>query len=186
VLDGARWDLKCSAATRGNLCLVLAPGKTQASDCPAGTGYTSVDKTLTFGGKPGTTYQVTLHVRGSIETGDYTVAADDGWGVGGTFKSGSVHLNMSLDISSPKQTFHPNDKGGGGQVQTFDYTKTIMIEGGATIHMGASDTDCDMHRYCKPNSSPCEGYVIPGITPAPAPFDGSFLQIDVVSVTPPN
>jgi hypothetical protein len=43
-----------------------------------------------------------------------------------------------------------------------------------------------MHRYCKPNSNPCEGYVIPGITPLPAPFDGSFIQLDVVSVTTAN
>ena len=101
----------------------------------------------------------------------------DGWGVGGMFSSTSVHLNLYLDVSSPKQTYHPNAKGGGGQVQTFDYTKTIPIEGGATIRMVAADTDCDMHRYCKPNSNPCEGYVIDGVPPAPAGFDGSFLQI---------
>jgi len=189
VLDGARWDMKCSAPTRGDLCLVLPPGKTQTADCPQG-GYTAVDKMLTFGGKQGTTYDVAIHVRGTAETGDYTgtVSTDaDGFVVGGVHTSGSPHLNLSFDVSSPKQTYHFNGyKPGNARVETFDFTKTIKIDGGATIRMVASDTDCDMHRYCVPNSNPCQGYVIPGVTPAPMPFDGSFLQMNVASVSPPN
>jgi hypothetical protein len=66
-----------------------------------------------------------------------------------------------------------------------DHQETVPIEGGASIHLVASDTvpPCYQARNCMPDKPVCTPFIIDGIPPAPAAFDGQFIQIDVVSVT---
>jgi hypothetical protein len=52
---------------------------------------------------------------------------------------------------------------------------TIPIRGGATVTMGAYDSNdvaIANHKH----------FVVDGVSPAPAPFDGQFFQLDVESV----
>jgi hypothetical protein len=184
-LNGASWTMKCNKAdtdpTAQDRCYLLPPG---ASTCPS-AGYTSVDQTLHFGGTPGTHYQVTIHFQGTHEAGDYTGGTADPKQFlrGATHITGGLHTWLSMEVSSPAATYNPNSGGGAGSVQLYDYSATIPIDGGATIHLKAFDIDCLMHRYCQNNDTKnCKGLVQPPISPADAPIDGSFLVMNVTSV----
>ena len=65
----------------------------------------------------------------------------------------------------------------GHYVFPIDYRVTIAIRAGATVTMGAYDSNdvaIANHKHI----------VVPGVPPAPAPFDGQFFQLDVESVKP--
>ncbi len=182
ALDGQRWDMECTKADAGNLCAVLPPG---VETCP-NDGYTSTDKTIDFGGTPGKLYNVTLRFQGTHEAGDYSggTANPPQFLKGAAHQAKGLHTWLSLEVSSPKETYNPNSDGGGGTVKTYDYMATIPVEGGATLSMKGFDIDCLMHHHCPDNSMPCmgQGLVIDGIPPAPEAFWGAFLLMTVVSV----
>ena len=124
-----------------------------------------------------------------MPAGDYQGGTKQG--AKGEFLTGATHINgglhtwLSMEVSSPAATYNPNAGGGAGSVQVYDYTATISIAAGATIRMKAFDIDCLMHRYCQNDDyKNCKGYVLPPISPADSPIDGSFLQMTVMSVTP--
>jgi len=174
--------MECTKADNGNLCAVLPPG---VETCPNG-GYTSIDKTLNFGGTPGKTYDVTLRFQGTHEAGDYSggTANPPQFLAGATRQDGGLHTWLSLEVSAPQKTYNPNADGSGGSVKVYDYMATIPIEGGATVTMKGYDIDCLMHHHCPDNTQPCmgQGLVVAGIPPAPAAFWGAFLHMTVVSV----
>ena len=183
-LNGESWTMKCSKPDSdpgaGDRCWLLPAGQDK---CPAG-GYTSLDKTLHFGGTPGTIYQVTIRFEGTHEAGDYSggTKVTNEFLKGATHTANGLHTWLSMEVSSPAAVYNPNAGGNGGTVKTYDYKVTIPIEGGATVRIKASDSDCLMHRYCQNNVlSPCKGYVLAGISPADAPIDGSFLRMTVQS-----
>ena len=161
-------------------CYLLPAG---ATDCPR-EGYTSVDRTLHFGGTPGTHYQVTIHFQGTHEAGDYSGGtADPKEFLRGATHISGLHTWLSMEVSSPAATYNPNSGGGAGSVQVYDYSATIPIDAGATIRIKAFDSDCLMHRYCQNGDNKnCKGLVQPPISPADAPIDGSFLQMTVTAV----
>lgn len=172
-----------TSANAENRCYLLPDDGNGA----CGSGYTSLDKTLHFGGTPGTTYQVTIHFQGTHEAGDYQGGTKQGskgeFLTGATHIGGGLHTWLSLEVSSPAATYNPNAGGGAGSVQIYDYTATIPIAGGATLRMKAFDVDCLMHRYCQNmNNDDCKGYVLPPLSPADKPIDGSFLQMTVTNV----
>ena len=173
--------MECTRAQSGDLCDVLPPNQTT---CPS-NGYTSIDRTLHFGGTPGTIYDVTIRFQGTHEAGDYTggTANPRQFLRGATHINGGLHTWLSMEVSAPAATYNPNAGGNGGSVQIYDYVATIPIEGGATIRLKGFDIDCAMHRYCMP-ANPCKGLVIDGISPANDPIDGAFLHMDVTSVVP--
>jgi hypothetical protein len=186
-LDGAGWPMKCTKPDTdpgaGDRCWLLPTGQEK---CPQG-GYTSLDRTLRFGGTPGVTYQVTIRFQGTHEAGDYRggMADPPQFLRNATHIDGGLHTWLSMEVSSPAAVYNPNSGGGGGSVQVYDYKATISIDGGATIRLKAFDSDCLMHRYCQNGqTNPCKGLVVPGISPAEAPIDGSFLQMTVQSVVP--
>ena len=181
-LDGFGWTMECNQADTSpdaqNRCYLLPPnGK-------CGSGYTSIDKTIQFGGTPGTTYQVALHLQGSQEAGDYS----GGTAIAKQFLKNATHNDglhnfLSMEVSAPKATYFPNAGAGGGTVTHYDYRVTIPIEGGATIHLTAFDKDCLQHRYCPDNTYKNCGFVLEPFSPASDPIDGDFLFITVESVT---
>jgi hypothetical protein len=152
--------------------------------CPAG-GYTSVDKTLHFGGTPGKTYKVTIRFQGTHEAGDYSGGTADPkqFLKGATHQAGGLHTWLSMEVSSPAATYNPNSGGGAGSVQVYDYMATIPIDAGATIHIKGNDSDCLMHRYCTDNNlNPCRTLMVPGVSPSDPNFDGSWLNMHVTKV----
>ena len=132
---------------------------------------------LKFGGEPGKRYKVTLRVRGVVEPMVYK----DGQQVGEYFYIGGAPNNATyniyqLSVSSPAQHFFFNrqDKVG-HKIFTIDYTATIDVEGGATLTLHGNGQNGRMiTNFAK--------LVVPGIPPAPQPYNGQFIQLDVTEV----
>ena len=96
----------------------------------------------TFGGKPGTTYQVTLHVRGVVEPKNFTggTVQFEHFQTDGTPVKNDYNF-YSLHVSDPEATytFNRNEEKVGHYTFPIDYRVTIPIRGGATVTMGAYD-----------------------------------------------
>ena len=134
----------------------------------------------TFSGRNGVVYDVAFHVRGVVEPKNFT---------GGTvqfehFQSGGTPVKndynfYSLHVSDPEATytFNRNEQKVGHYTFPIDYRVDIPIRSGATVIMGAYDSnDVAIANH--------ERSVIAGVAPAPQPFDGQFFQLDVESATP--
>lgn len=179
ALDGHRWEANCGAAADGDdsLCFNYPPN---ASSCPAG-GYVMLDKQVAFGGAPGTTYDVSLRFRGVVEPKVYTGGTSDAmhYCIGGVPSESNYNI-YSLEVSSPRQVYSVNsDVEEGHYVFAIDTTRTIKIDGGATLKLYGLDNNCiSIANY--------DGVVPPaGVPPATTP-KGQFVQVNVVSVTPAN
>jgi hypothetical protein len=63
----------------------------------------------------------------------------------------------------------------GHRIFTIDYTTTIEIEGGATLTLHGDGQNGHMiTNFSK--------LVVPEVAPAPKPFNGQFIQLDVTDV----
>ena len=134
----------------------------------------------TFDGHAGTLYSVTLHVRGIVEPKNFTGGdvQHDHFQVGGTPVKNDYNF-YSLHVSDPEATytFNRNEEKVGHYTFVIDYRVVIPIRGGATVTMGAYDSnDVAIANRKK--------LVVAGVTPAPLPFDGQFFQLDVESINP--
>jgi hypothetical protein len=133
----------------------------------------------TFEGKPGALYQVTLHVRGVVEPKNFdggTVQFEH-FQAGGTPVRNDYNF-YSLRVSDPAATytFNRNEAKVGHYTFPIDYRVTIPMRGGATVTIGAYDSnDVAIANH--------EHFVVAGVPPAPQPFDGQFFQLDVDSIT---
>ncbi len=130
-----------------------------------------------FGGEAGKRYKVTLRFRGVVEPMMYKGGEKDGdyFYRGGEPNNGTYNI-YKIAISSPESHYFLNrqDKVG-HKIFTIDYTKTIEIDGGAEITLrGDGQNGRLITNYAK--------LVVPGIAPAPEPYHGQFVQIDVVDV----
>jgi hypothetical protein len=184
ALRGQRWEVKCTNGalpTDLRICSSVPPSLV---GCPG--NHRPVDNVVTFGGQLGTRYTVTLRLRGVIELKVYSggTSAGSHFQIGGTGATDAVNV-YAMSISSPAQTYYINaDRtGADSAVTALDDTVTIPIDGAATIELYATDVDCLQLRNCiDPIAAVCLPYVIPGVSPAPAAFDGQFADIDVLSV----
>jgi hypothetical protein len=134
----------------------------------------------TFGSRNETVYDVTLHVRGVVEPKNFTggTVQFEHFQTGGTPVKNDYNF-YSLHVSDPEATytFNRNEEKVGHYVFAIDYSVRIPIRGGATVTMGAYDSnDVAIANH--------QHLVVNGAAPAPAPFDGQFFQIDVESITP--
>ena len=134
----------------------------------------------TFGGGKATVYEVSLHVRGVVEPKNFTsgTVQFDHFQTDGTPVKNDYNF-YSLHVSDPEATytFNRNEEKVGHYVFAIDYRVRIPIRGGATVTMGAYDSnDVAIANH--------QHLVVNGVPPAPAAFDGQFFQLDVESVTP--
>ncbi len=171
-LDGFRIEIPCIDHFEPNDCHTL----------PADA---AISRTLTFGGIPGTTYEVTLRMRGLIEAKPITGGSGDSWFVvGGTPNDNAHETALELSVASPVQRYFFNSHEVVGDVlYNIDYMAKIQVAGGSTLTFIANDVvaagdEGDM-------ASNWNNQVVEGILPAPLPFDGQFVQFNVVSVDPP-
>jgi hypothetical protein len=148
---------------------------------PAGSSWKLKQEIArTFVADPGTVYDVTFRVRGVVEPKNFTggqVRFEHLQSGGSPVKNDYNFYN--LEISEPRALFtlNRNEQKVGHYTFPIDYTVTVPIRGGATVKIGAYDSnDVAIANH--------QHHVVPGITPAPLPFDGQFFQLDVVSVTP--
>jgi hypothetical protein len=153
-----------------------------------------VTKTVSLKGVTGQLYEVKLHFRGVVEEETYVAgdAGDGGPAVadGGSnpqlFQVGGSPVNTSanvyeLDVDQPPQTFFLNSgMSSVSYVVPIDYVTTIPMQGGAKLTLIADPVDGLEYS----NHGQDGGAVTPpGVPPAPSPFDGQFVQMDVVAVT---
>jgi hypothetical protein len=165
ALGGLRWELPCTGAHSGD-------------GCPSAS---AVHTSLTLGGDPAKTYNVTLRFRGVVEL--LTVTGGEGTGY---FRKGGVPTTIgynrySLTVGAPGATYYLN-AGTSGPRRCFaiDYTEVIAMAGGAAITLTGDPVDGQQILNIDDAGQPI---VVPDIPPAPKPFDGQFIQMDVVSVS---
>jgi hypothetical protein len=175
AIDGYRYEFPCKDPMPEN----PKPGADgisgRATNDPATNDkFTDVRK---FGGEPGKRYKVTIRVRGVVEPMMYK----DGQMAGDCFYIGGVPNNATyniyqLTVSAPASHFYFNrqDKVG-HRIFTIDYTATIEIEGGATLAFhGDGQNGRMITNFAK--------LVVPEVPPAPQPYNGQFVQLNVTDV----
>lgn len=176
AIDGYRFEFPCKLAMpanpkKGADCLSgLVKGDPKKTD-----NFTAVKK---FGGVKGKRYKVTLRFRGVVEPMMYKNGKMDGdyFYIGGEPNNATYNI-YKITVSAPASHYYLNrqDKVG-HRIFTIDYTKTIEIDGGATVTFFGDGQNGRL-------ISNFEKLVVADVAPAPKPFNGQFVQIDVVSVT---
>jgi hypothetical protein len=175
ALDGYRYEFPCKEPMPENPKPGADGVSARATDDPkTNDRFTDVRQ---FGGEPGTRYKVTLRVRGVVEPMMYKNGEMDG----DTFYRGGEPNNATyniyeLTLSAPESHFFFNRQDTvGHRIFTIDYTKTIEIEGGATLTFHGNGQNGRMiTNFSK--------LVVPEIPPAPQPYNGQFIQLNVVDV----
>lgn len=175
ALDGYRFEFPCRDPMPEN----PKPGADGISarmtdDPKTNDKFTDV---RTFGGEAGKRYQVTLRVRGVVEPMMYKGGKMDGeyFYIGGEPNNGTYNI-YKMTISSPASHYYLNrqDKVG-HKIFTIDYTKTIEIDGGATVtFLGDGQNGRLISNFAK--------LVVPDVAPAPKVFNGQFVQVNVIDV----
>jgi hypothetical protein len=174
-IDGYRWEFPCKNP--------LPEKPKEGADCESGLVKGDPKKTdnftakKTFGGEKGKRYKVTLRFRGVVEPMMYKGGKKDGdyFYIGGEPNNATYNI-YKITISSPASHYYLNrqDKVG-HRVFVIDYTKTIEIDGGATVtFLGDGQNGRLISNFPK--------LVVPDVAPAPKPFNGQFVQMDVVGV----
>jgi hypothetical protein len=131
-----------------------------------------------FGGTKGKRYLVTLRFRGVVEPMMYKNGKKDGdfFYIGGEPDNATYNI-YKISVSSPPSHYFLNrqDKVG-HQIFKIDYTKTIEIDGEATItFLGDGQNGRLISNF--------EKLVVPDVSPEiKQPFHGQFVQVDVVDV----
>jgi hypothetical protein len=164
-LSGLTWLLPCTSDLSTTVC----------------NTNPSVSSSTVLGGPAGVTYDVALHLRGIVEQKTYTGGCGDGYWQTGGADDGDTYNVYQLDVSSPKQRFFLN-RGASSITNSFviDYVKTVRMDAGATVTLSAFSKDDQEIRAVDPGGTPL---TIAG-TSVPQPYDGQFIQMDVVSVIP--
>ena len=175
AIDGYRFEFPCKEPMPENPKPGADGTSAIATGDPAKTDQFTVQKE--FGGEKGKRYKVTLRFRGVVEPMMYK----DGQQVGDYFYIGGEKNNATynvyqISVSEPKQHYFLNrqDKVG-HQIFTIDYNQTLEIAGGATITLHGNGQNGRLITNFKK-------LVVPDIKPAPEPYNGQFIQINVVDV----
>jgi hypothetical protein len=134
----------------------------------------------TFAGDPKTVFDVTLHVRGVVEPKNFTggeVRVEHFQSGGTPVKNDYNFYNIEVSDPHAVYTVNRNAEKVGHYTFPIDYHVIIPIRGGATVIMGAYDSnDVAIANH--------QRHVVAGVAPDPQPFDGQFFQVDVESVKP--
>lgn len=175
ALDGYRFEFPCKEPMPENPKPGADGVSGRATDDPATNDkFTDVKK---FGGEVGKRYKVTLRVRGVVEPMMYKDGKQEGeyFYIGGAPNNATYNI-YQLTVSSPESHFFFNrqDKVG-HRIFTIDYTATIEIAGGATLTLhGDGQNGRMITNFAK--------LVVPDVAPAPQPFNGQFIQLNVMDV----
>jgi hypothetical protein len=139
----------------------------------------------TIGGNAAMTYDVKLRVRGLTEPNTYAdgMLNPPRFYVGGrTTQTG--YTAYSLTVTDPPQVYFFNYNATVGHfVFALDYEVVIPMRGGTTVRFDVNGQSSVPDGHGVSNR---ESVVIAGVPPAPDPFNGQFVQFDVVDVTVQN
>lgn len=145
-------------------------------------------------GDPSHTYQITFRFRGVVELTNYAGGTNDGafLQIGGTHPAtppagNNLRNEYKLIIGNPQATYFlnrmANVNGDVGATDPFhpvviDYTATIPIQGGSLVTLIADPIDGAERLNKDANGNP---WIVPGVPPYPAAYDGQFCQLDIVA-----
>ncbi len=142
------------------------------------------EKSFTFGGRAGTTYDVTLRVRGlfeptTMEGGSAPDPAHPWFYTGGQTRTPD-YSQWRIDVSSPRQTYTLNNYPSVSHtIYKEDFEAPIIVAAGATVTIQAIDgNDRQIDNGAK--GRPDRQQVIEGVTDTP--LAGQMLRLDVVRV----
>lgn len=141
------------------------------------------EQSFKFGGKAGTVYDVTLHIRGIFEPttiagGDTPDAEHPYFKVGGTVSTPDWS-HWEIEVSEPKQTYWLNHYPSvGHKIYKEDFEANIPVAAGATIIIRV--TDGNDRQIDNGKTAPDRQQIIAGIVDQP--LAGQMLRLDVVRV----
>ncbi|MBA4188337.1 MAG: hypothetical protein C0467_10060 [Planctomycetaceae bacterium] len=174
-IDGYRWEFPCKEPMPENPKQGAGCASALVKGDPKKTDNFTTERE--FEGEKGKRYEVTLRFRGVVEPMMYKDGKKDGehFYIGGEPNNGTYNI-YKLAISSPPSHYFLNrqDKVG-HDIFTIDYTKTIEIDGGAKITFHGDGQNGQL-------ISNFNKLVVKDLPPAPKPYNGQFVQVDVVSV----
>lgn len=177
ALDGLRWQLPCVTLDPGypELICFTSPDQRQVATMRGPTGRLSDVQVRVRGVVETRAYQQGTVVAPFVRRGGRSVATPDdadAWNI------------YRLDVSDPPERWFLNDGASGEYVcHAVDATFTVRVRSGASVTLFASSVDA---RRSQIRNRQADGgvLVIDGLAPAPRAFDGQFLQLDVLGVTP--
>jgi hypothetical protein len=144
------------------------------------------EKSFVFGGKAGTVYDVTLHVRGIFEPtiikgGEAPYPQHPFFKVGGTVDA-IDWSHWHIEVSDPKQTYWLNHYPAFSHtIYKEDYEATIPVAAGATVVVRVIDGN-DRQIDNGKTTGPDRQQIIQGVVDKP--MEGQMLRLDVVRVKP--
>lgn len=166
ALSGQRWLSPCTNAGDANKL------------CSAGNTQQSVQ----IGGASNKTFQVTVRIRGVAEVAPFMngiTTGSSGWYVGGVVGD-TYHNTFKMTVSSPAAIYYANYAETSGLTPVgLDYNARFSIDGGATVTFDVDAQDATQRQNFDSNGV---AIVLPGVTTTPSPYDGQFLQLDVIDV----
>jgi hypothetical protein len=172
-LDGYRWEFPSADPMESKLKQGAVCNSALVTGDPHETDNFTEQKV--FGGEAGFRYKVTLRFRGVVEPMVYKNGKKDGeyFYIGGEPVANGYNI-YKLEVSSPKSHYFLNrcDKTG-HQIFTVDYTKTIEIDGGATLTMSGDGQNGKLIANFKQ-------LTVSGLDDKP--YNGQYIQVDVLSV----
>jgi hypothetical protein len=160
------WKLPCTSYVSGPACAT-----------------TSATQSTQLAGAAGVTYDVTLRFRGIVEQKTYTGGCGDGttttWLQSGADNGDSFNV-YKLAISSPPQTYFLNAGTSSiNHVFGIDFQQTVRIDAGATVTLTADAKDGQ--EIINVGADGTTPVMVAGVSVA-QPYDGQFIQMDVVNV----
>lgn len=165
-LESLRVELPCRGAHTGDSCRASRATSSRTLD-----------------GDVGTTFDVTLRVRGVAEPVIFTGGMSDGPFYANGTPQPEGYGTFVLTVSEPAASYALN-AGVSGPRYCFalDYERTIRVAGGATLTLTGDARDGAEIINRDASSRPI---VIDAVPPAPTAFDGQFVQVDVLAVRRP-
>jgi hypothetical protein len=173
-------DATCDSATRAPL--------EEGATCNHPPGTQRIEKMVTFGGASGTSYQVTLRVRGIWEpttiAGGMRPDADVPFTIGGEIASGTGESSDAvnyqqyfIEVAEPEQTYWLNDhQYVAHEIHKEDYEAKLTVAGGSQVKVVMNDgNEREIANFPKEMFADIAPY-------DKAPSLGQFLRLDVVSV----
>ena len=174
-LDGFRFEFPCKQPMPENPKEGATCASSLVTGDPLKTDNFTVEKQ--FGGEKGKRYQVTLRFRGVVEPMKYKDGKQVGdyFYIGGEKDNGTYNI-YKISVSSPESHYYLNRQDAvGHKIFSIDYTQTIEIDGGATVTFTGDGQNGQMIANFKK-------LVVPDVSPAPMPYNGQFVQVNVMEV----
>lgn len=148
-----------------------------------------VSRSTQVTGQPGRLYDVEVRIRGVVETRNWVGGVPEAPFIVRGARSGALPPESDawnvyeLRVSQPQESWALN-VGSSGEYfcHQVDSTFTFRASAGATVTLFASAVDGNRTQILNRRDTG-QPIVVPGVAPAPAAFDGQFLQLDVLSVT---